>query len=93
MLLGNWRNIADLEESLNLHELRLILDAKREGEVRTQRFQAALKGIDLDKQNVTDAEEEFRKVQQRVEARLAGIDENTYELNQMGFDIEIEEEE
>lgn len=92
MLLGNWKNIEELEESLNLNELKLILDSYREKELRNQRFFAAIQGIDLDKQQAKSAEEEFLKVQQRVEARLAGINEETYELNSIGFDVETEEE-
>lgn len=91
MLLGNWKNIDELEEALNLHELRLILTAAREKELRTNKFMAALKGIDLDKANVEDAEARFKKVQDRVQARLNGQDENTYHMDEMGLEFEVEE--
>lgn len=87
-----WKNIEDLEDSLNLEELKLILQSSREKELRSQKFFAALKGIDLDKQETKDAEQRFLEVQQRVEARLNGIDEQVYEMNSLGFEVEKEEE-
>ncbi len=50
MLLGHWSNFEDLEEKLSLEELFAILDAIRATEYRKMKFQASLKGIDLDKE-------------------------------------------
>jgi len=84
--------VDDLEDSLNLEELKLILQSYREKELRSQKFLAALEGIDLNKQETKDAEQRFLDVQQKVEARLSGVDEETYDLNSFGFDLETEEE-
>lgn len=93
MLIGNWKNIDELEDCLNLNELKLILDSYRDKELRNQKFQAAIRGIDLDKQIAKQAEDSFKKVQDRVQARLAGMSEKQFEINELGFDLEEEEEE
>lgn len=82
----------ELEESLNLDELRLILDAMRERELRQMKFFASLKGIDLEKDLKKSAEEEVQKVKDRVAARQRGEDPEKYELEQyFGTDYEVEE--
>lgn len=93
MLIGKWRNIDELEESLNLDELKLIIEAARERELRNQKFFAAINGIDLDKAGTKQAEEDFLRVQRRVEARMAGKTEKEVELNEFGFEFEAEDEE
>lgn len=91
MLLGIWRNIADLESCLSLPELEAILVAARAKEQRYNEFLAAVNGIDLNKHKQTDATERFEQVQRRVEARLTGANENQLELDIFGVDLEIEE--
>lgn len=88
MLIGNWRNIEDLEEALNLEELKLILESYREQQLRHQKFLAALQGVDLDKARVIQAQEDFKKIQQRVEARKQGISPEAYEMHEIGFEVE-----
>ncbi len=58
MLLGHWSNFEDLEEKLSLEELFAILDAIRATEYRKMKFQASLKGIDLDKETGKEQEQE-----------------------------------
>lgn len=91
MLLGIWRNIADLEETLNLDELQAILKASREREHREHKFMAALKGINLDEEDKESVQERFEKVQRRVAAKLSGQSEAQLELDELAFDFEQED--
>jgi hypothetical protein len=91
-LLGIWKNVADLEESLSLPELRAILEAAREKEHREHTFLAALKGIDLNEGQATSVKDKFEEVQKRVELKLHGEEKVAqYELNEFGLEIETEE--
>lgn len=85
---GKWKNFEDLEENISLPELEAMLKAIRDKEYREQKFAAALQGHDLDEN--TQEETSFDKVKRRVEAKLAGVSEETYELEQLGFHV-IEE--
>lgn len=85
MLLGLWRNIEDLENSLCLEELEAIIKASREKEHRHQKFMAALKGIDLDEND--EAKERFEAVKRRAEARMTGKSEEQLELAEFGLEI------
>lgn len=49
--LGIWKNYDELERSLCMDELMLILSTTRDLNYEEKKFMAALKGIDLDKQN------------------------------------------
>lgn len=90
-MLGHWRNIADLEESLNLPELQAILDAAREQRYEDRKFSAALKGINLDEGN-NDSEERFNAVQRRVDEKLHGKKNvEQRDLDELAFDFEVEE--
>lgn len=95
MLLGIWKNVADLEECLSLPELQAILDASREAEHRRNKFQAALKGVDLDEGTKQETEDAFERVQRRAQARLRGISEEEVDkladADMFGLDFEIEE--
>lgn len=68
-------------------ELEAILTAAQEKEKRTQRFMAALKGIDLDK-GQDEAAERFEAVKRRVAAKKEGKSEEQLMLEEMGIDIE-----
>lgn len=50
MAVGAWRNIVELEESLNLQELFGLLETIRELNHQEHRFLASLQGVDMDKQ-------------------------------------------
>lgn len=84
-MLGIWRNIEELEESLNLRELEAIVKAARDREHRNNKFMAALKGINLDEDD--DAKERFEAVKRRAEARMSGKSEEQLELAEFGLEI------
>jgi len=90
LLLGIWKNVAELEESINLHELRAMIEAMRQREERQQRFAASLKGIDLGN-NEEEAQERFARVQARANAKLTGNSIEQIELNGLGFSYERED--
>ena len=84
-IMGAWKSIAEMEDNLTLDELVLIRDAYFKERHETQRFAAALKGIDLDADSV---DERFQKVKAQVEADLMGMSEDEYFFNQAGIDYE-----
>lgn len=92
MLLGHWRSFADLEENVNLPELYLLVDTARKRQHEHNKFLAALKGVDLDKGAQTSAEEKFNEVQNRVQAKLRGVSEQSHKMDSVfGIDVETEE--
>lgn len=90
-MLGIWKNIEELEESLSIDELKAIVKASREKEHRANKFAAALKGINIDEGSQNTAKEKFEEVQRRVQAKLYGKSEAALEMDELGLDIEIEE--
>lgn len=88
--LGNWKNLMEMEETLTLEELNLIVNAKRDSDRAAQRFAAALKGIDLDEE--TEQESSFDDVRRRADAHLAGKTEAEYDFDMIGIEVEIDEE-
>ena len=48
---GIWKNFEELEESISMPELVLLLSTKRDLEYDAKKFNAALQGVDLDKQS------------------------------------------
>lgn len=78
-----------MEEHLSLPELEHILKAMREKEYRRQKFQAALKGIDLDEQGgQADEALTYADVERRAKAKLAGKTEEQLELDDVGIGYE-----
>ena len=71
-MLGNWKNFEELEDSLSLPELDLIIKHKREHENNEHKFSAALQGVDLDKGKVDSIEERLEKVRRNAAVKLAG---------------------
>jgi len=92
-LLGNWKNIEELEESLSLEELHVVVKAARDREERHHRFMAAIKGINLDEGDaeVITAQEKVEEMKRRAEARRAGKSDEMFEFDELGLDIEVEE--
>lgn len=80
MLAGNWKNFDELEASLSYPELVAMVDAQRERDRRNMKFQAAIQGIDLDKDN--DREDPVEAAKRRVRARQNGVDENTQKFRE-----------
>lgn len=48
--IGVWKNFEELELSLSMSELMLLLESKRELDYQEKKFFAAIQGVDLDKQ-------------------------------------------
>jgi len=92
-MLGIWRNFDELEESLSLKELNLILDQKREQDRLNKVFTAALKGIDLEKNQKDPIQKRIEEVKRRAAAKVAGgeAELNKEEFSVMGFGYVIEE--
>lgn len=88
MLLGIWKNVEDLEESLNLKELETVVRAAREKEHRKNKFLAAINGIDLDAND--KHKDKFEEIKRRVEARTTGVSEEQLALRDLGIEIETE---
>lgn len=92
---GSWKNFGELEESVNLDELNLLLKTSREMRKDDQRFYAAFKGVDLDKEDSQTTEEAFQRVQQRAQARLRGVSveeiERMSDGEMFGLEFEVEE--
>ena len=76
---GRWKNIEELEESLTLEELELIVKSSREKEHRLMKFYAAFKGVNIDEEEKEDVQDRFERAQRRAEARLAGLTEEEIE--------------
>ena len=71
MLLGNWTNFFELEECLTFDELKEMVNAKRKLDYQHQKFMAALKGIDLDK-DAGQNEDPVQKLWNEVRAEQSG---------------------
>jgi hypothetical protein len=95
LLLGIWKNVADLEESLSLPELELILEAYRKQKHEDRKFMAALKGIDLDEGKKEEAQDFLANIERRAKARIGGVDEATVDritdADIFGLEFEVEE--
>lgn len=89
MLLGHWKNIEELEESLCLSELELIVQAARDKEHRSQKFFAALKGVDLDAKD-EEAKRKFEEIKRRADAKVHNKtreQQEREELAEFGLDV------
>lgn len=85
--MGIWKNVEDLEESLNLYELQLVVTAGRKRQHEDRKFAAALKGINLDEPE-EDSEAKFERIQRNAEARISGKSIESLELDDFGLDFE-----
>jgi Fe2+ or Zn2+ uptake regulation protein len=65
-LLGIWKDYEELETSLSMPELMETLRAKRESEYAERKFLAAIQGIDIEKNNDSNA---WEKMKARVFSR------------------------
>lgn len=81
-----------MEINLSLNELEAILEAERKRQFQQNKFNAALKGINLDGESKEkSAEEKVQEIKNRVAARLSGVSEEEYELQTLGMGVEEEE--
>lgn len=97
LLIGPWKNVEDVEESLCIEEVDAILLAHHENLDSDRRFLAALKGIDLG-ENQQDTASKFDEVKARAEARILNVSveelkgrHEIAEYDDFGLDYEIEE--
>jgi len=72
-LLGIWKNYDELESSISMQELTIILNTKRETSYDEKKFFAALKGVDLDNQNGR-GQKEWEDLKARVASNGATSD-------------------
>lgn len=77
-MLGHWKNIEELELSLNVDELNAIVEASRDQEQARQRFAAALKGIKLDEERAESASD-FEAIKKKAAAIAAGLSPEDYD--------------
>lgn len=75
-----------------MDELKLILGAMRERELRDMKWHAQIAGIDMDKADKEEADARVRKIKERAQAKMRGEDPQQYELrNDFMTAYEIEE--
>lgn len=88
-MLGRWKNFDELEESVNLPELDMILAQKRKEEEARQKFAAAIEGINLGEQT-SEVQARIEEVKHRAAAKLAGGERELerMELADLGFGVE-----
>lgn len=87
---GGWKNIIEMEDTLTVDELYLLVEAIHRKESRHNKFMAALNGVDLDKES---GESDFERVQIRAQAALAGKSEEHFVLeNIIGIDIDEDDD-
>ena len=93
MLIGNWKNIDEIEELLCLPEIEQILTTHAEVNHSEKVFLAGLQGIQLEENANKEA---FERAKSRAQARLRGekavtaAEIEAAELADMGIEIETE---
>jgi hypothetical protein len=91
-LIGSWKNFEELEYSLTMPELIVILEQKRESEQNDRKFHAAIQGVDLDK-HTRQASDPWEEMKSRVFSGGQSSDPNDiisyqgYKAQQAGFGI------
>lgn len=101
MLLGIWESVEHLERVLSLDELNAIVNAGRDRDMRHWKFQASLKGINLDDANDNAEEQEtgeeaLERIKRRAAVKARGITDEAevnrkvdqMEIFDMGLDFE-----
>ncbi len=84
MLTGMFKTFEELEESITVEELHNLVEAQHDREYRGWKFQAGLKGIDLEAEANGS---KFEEVKKRAEARLAGKTEEEASFSDFGITI------
>jgi hypothetical protein len=65
-LLGIWKSYDELERSLSMPELMKTLEIKREMDYSDKKFDAAMQGVDLDKQTGKDQSNAWERMKAKV---------------------------
>jgi hypothetical protein len=86
--LGNWKNIKEMEDTLTMEELTLLVEATYDKEDQDRKFLAALQGIDLNE----ESDSAFDAVERRAQADLAGVSEEQYVFDMIGIVVEDDDE-
>lgn len=87
---GSWKSLRDLEEHVTMPELEAMLTAAREIDYQNRKFQAAMKGVDLDAS--TKSSSTFEEIEQRARAKAMGMDEDEMALTELGFQVTSEDD-
>jgi len=65
-LLGIWKDYEELESCLSMPELTATLEIKRELDYQDKKFNAAMQGVDLDKQSGKSEQNKWEEMKARV---------------------------
>lgn len=87
--MGSWKSISEMEESITLEELYLLVDAMYRKEHRQNKFAAALKGVDLDEGQES---EDFERIKLKAQADLAGRNEEEFVFDMIGIEIDTDDD-
>jgi hypothetical protein len=72
-VLGIWKNFDELESSISMSELMVILESTRELDYNEKKFLAAMQGVDLDEQSGKTKEDPWEAMKARVASQVSGI--------------------
>lgn len=86
--MGHWKNFEEIEETLCLAEVELILDAARERRAQDRKFMASIQGIDLPDEEKPSDGPSFEEVVNRAKAKARGISAEAHALKEIGFEVE-----
>lgn len=76
-LTGKWKDFNELEESLSMPELTILLETKRELDYQEKKFLAAMEGVDLDKETgKSRGQQEWEDLKARVFSKGQTSDSN-----------------
>lgn len=89
---GSWKSFYEMEASITVEELYMLQGAVYREEHRRNKFAAALKGVDLDKETGGDEGDPFLKIQMKAQADMAGKTEDEFVFDMLGVEIDTEEE-
>lgn len=85
--LGHWKNFREMEVSLTLEELYLLLEVNNEGEYNRRKFAAALKGIDLEDEDDDNGDEsDFDRIRREADEELTRQGQDTRSFDQRDID-------
>lgn len=88
-LSGAWKSLDELEQSISIPELELIIQAQRDKEDQQRRWEAAVNGVDLGK----GEEDYITKRRRELFAEKTGTDEEEVRYAQvfgeaLGYELE-----
>lgn len=76
---------------MNVDELNKTLEAMQDRDWEDKKFTAALKGVNLDKIRRQE-ESRFEQIKRQALAQASGMTEEQVEYNDLGFGVEVEDE-